>query len=133
MCGVEQALSDRYAETPAWRRRALVGGVVLVAALALAWLGWVIFVHSTPAVESELESYDVVDAHHVTASVQVNVHDASAHPRCTVQALATDHSIVGELVFTPRDGLNQVTVRTEREATTAIAPGCTADGQNQPR
>jgi hypothetical protein len=50
-----------------------------------------------------------------------------------VQALATDHTVVGELVFTPRDGLNQVTVRTEREATAAVVPGCIADGQDEPR
>ena len=131
--GVEQTLAERYGAPPAWRRPLVITAVVVLAVVALAWLAWAAFVESTPKVESELRGFDVLDAHRVEASVQVTIHDASAHPRCTVQALASDHSIVGELVFTPRDGLNEVTVRTERQASAVDVPGCIADGQDRPR
>ena len=130
---MDQTLTERYAAPPAWRRRATVAGVVVLALVALGWLAWVVVVQSTPKVESQLLTFHVDDAHHATARVDVSVHDASAHPRCTVQALASDHSIVGELVFTPTDGTNDVTVRTERTATAVDVPGCIADGQDHPR
>lgn len=133
MRDVDQALSERYAAPPAWRRRITVAGVVVLAVVALAWLGWVIFVQSTPQVESQLIGWQVVDAHSATARVDVHLRDGAAHPTCTVQALASDHSIVGELTFTPTSGSNQVTVRTEREATAVDLPGCIAQGQDRPR
>jgi len=131
--GVEQALTERYGAPPTWRRPLIITGVVVLAVVGLGWLAWAAFVQSTPKVESQLRSFDVVDAHRVAATVDVTVHDASSHPRCTVQALASDHSIVGELVFTPHDGVNQVTLRTERAASAVDVPGCIADGQDRPR
>ena len=133
MSGVDQTLAERYGAPPTWRRRLTLLGVVVLAVVALGWLAWVVVVQSTPKVESELRGFDVVDAHRATASLDVTIHDASSHPRCTVQALAADHTVVGELVFTPHDGVNDVTVRTEREASAVDVPGCTADGQDRPR
>jgi uncharacterized protein DUF4307 len=133
MIDVDQTLTERYAAPPAWRRRLTLAGVVVLAAVALGWLVWATFVQATPKVTSELQGWDVVDAHVATASVQVTVHDASSHPRCTVRALAEDHTVVGELVFTPRDGVNRVRVRTERAASAVEVPGCVADGQDRPR
>ena len=77
--------------------------------------------------------YDVVDAHATTARIDVKIYDTGSHPTCTVQALASDHSIVGELTFRPTSGSNTVTVRTQREATAVEVPGCIADGQDHPR
>jgi Domain of unknown function (DUF4307) len=133
MRDVEQALSERYAAPPAWRRTVTIVAVVVGVVVALAWLAWAAFDQATPKVESHLVGYDVVDAHRTTARVDVEVHDAGSHPTCTVRALAADHSVVGELAFEPTSGINTVTVRTEREATAADAPGCTADGQGHPR
>jgi Domain of unknown function (DUF4307) len=133
MCDVDQTLSERYAAPPAWRRPLTVVAVVVVGLVALGWVAWATFVQATPQVESELQGWDLVDAHHVRASLLVTVHDASSHPRCTVQALAADHTVVGELVFSPRDGVNRVTVRTEREASAVDVPGCIADDQDRPR
>jgi hypothetical protein len=60
--------------------------------------------------------------------------DADAEDaKCRVQAVAPDHSVVGELTFTPVDGRNEVSVRTEREATSVAGLGCTADGQSRPQ
>jgi hypothetical protein len=77
--------------------------------------------------------WQVVDPHSATARVDVSISDGTTHPTCTLQALASDHSIVGQLRFTPKDGTNQVTVRTARTATSVSLPGCIADGQDQPR
>jgi hypothetical protein len=104
-----------------------------VGLVALAWLAWAIFVQANPKVESQLVSWSVVDAHSTTARVDVHVYDAGSHPTCTVQALASDHSIVGELTFEPTSGTNLVTVRTEREASAVDVPGCIATGQDHPR
>jgi len=134
MRDVEQALSERYAASPAWRRPVTIAGVVVLAAVALAWLAWAAIYQATPKVESDLLGWEVVDAHAATARIDVTIHDAGSHPSCTVQALASDHSIVGEMTFRPTaSGTTTVTVRTEREATAVDVPGCTADGQDQPR
>jgi Domain of unknown function (DUF4307) len=130
---MEQTLTERYAAAPAWRRRATVAGVVILAVAALGWLVWATFVEATPKVESQLQGWKVVDAHRTTATVDVRLANGASHPRCTVQALASDHTVVGELTFVPRSGTNRVTVRTERAATAVDVPGCTADGQDRPR
>ena len=88
---------------------------------------------STPVVESQLVGWQVVDDHSATAQVDVHLTSGAAHATCTVQALASDHTIVGELTFTPASGANHVTVRTERTATAVDVPGCIADGQDAPR
>jgi Domain of unknown function (DUF4307) len=130
---VDQTLIERYAAPPAWRRRVRILGVAVVGLVALAWLAWATFEQATPKVQSELLTFHVVDAHSATARVDVTVASDAGHPSCTVQALASDHSVVGELTFTPRSGTNDVTVRTERTATAVTVPGCIADGQDHPR
>jgi uncharacterized protein DUF4307 len=130
---VEQTLTERYAAPPPWRRRATIAGVAALAAVALAWLAWATFTQATPKVESELVTFHVVDAHSVSARVDVKLASGTTGASCTVQALAGDHSVVGELTFVPHSGSNEVTVRTEREATAIDVPGCTADGQDHPR
>ncbi|HET8664315.1 MAG TPA: DUF4307 domain-containing protein [Nocardioides sp.] len=130
---VEQALSDRYAAPPPWRRPVTIAAVVVVAVVALAWLAWAALVESNPKVESELNGFDVVDDHAVTVRVDVRLSSGTSGASCTVEALAGDHSIVGELHFRPTDGMNEVRVRTERRASAVDVPGCIADGQNRPR
>jgi hypothetical protein len=130
---VDQTLTERYAAAPAWRRPVTIAAVVVLAAAALAWLAWAAFVESTPKVNSQLISWQVVDAHSATARVDVSIAGGTTHPVCTVQALASDHTIVGQLRFTPSDGTNVVSVQTSRTATSVDVPGCIADGQDQPR
>jgi hypothetical protein len=130
---VDQTLSERYAAPPAWRRPVTIAAVTVLAAAALAWLAWAAFVQSTPRVHSQLIVWQVVDAHSATARVDVSIVAGTTHPVCTVQAFASDHSIVGQLRFAPHDGTNEVAVQTSRRATSVDVPGCTADGQDQPR
>jgi hypothetical protein len=131
--GVDQPLMERYAAPPRWRRPVTIAAVAVLAAAGLAWVAWATFLEATPAVSSQLIGWQVVDAHSATARVDVSISGGTTHPTCTVQAFASDHTIVGQLRFTPNDGTNQVTVRTSRGATSVDVPGCTADGQDQPR
>ena len=126
------SLADRYGAPSPVRRRLLVGVVALVAVVALAWLAWTTVFHATPAVQSELETWAVVDEHAASATVSVALEDGVT-ATCVVRAIAEDHMTVGELAFEPTDGTNEVTVRTEREATSVDLVGCTAAGQPRPR
>jgi len=125
-------LADRYGTPSAVRRRLLVGAVAAVVVVFLGWLAWATWFHATPAVQSELVTWAVVDEHEVTATVQV-VLEEDVTASCVVQAIAEDHTTVGEVAFEPVDGHNDVSVRTERRATTVDLVGCTTEGQPRPR
>ncbi len=125
-------LAARYGTPSPLRRRVTVLLVVVLAAASLGWLGWTALFHATPPVESTLSSYEIVSDNEVTAVVQVSLADDTV-ASCRLRALAEDHSTVGELAFEPVDGANQVTVRTERRATSVPLLGCTAPGQPRPR
>lgn len=126
-------LADRYGRSSAPSGRVVLGIGVVLAAAFLGWLGWTIWEQSHPAVQSNLVGYDVVDEHSATARVDAVLADDTTGASCTLRAFAEDHTTVGELVFEPADGRNDVTVRTERMATSVELLGCTADGQNRPR
>ena len=132
----QDTLAERYGAPSPRRRRALVIGLVTVAALFAGWLAWAVWEHTTPAVTSELETFSVEDDHAVTAVLLVTLHDAHVKASCTLRAFAEDHTTVGELTFTPDPGAGrrQVrTIRTERRATSVTSEGCTAPGQDRPR
>ncbi len=132
----QDALAGRYGPPSPWRRRALLGGCVAVAAVFLAWLAWSAFVHATPEVESDLESFEVVDDHTATAVVAVDRRDDDVAATCLVRAFAEDHTVVGELSWSPAGDAQQsddVTIRTERRATSVELVGCTTEDQSRPR
>lgn len=127
--------SERYGSRPPWLRALGFGLAGLLVVAGLVWLAWVVWFHATPSVTSELLTWQVVDDHTVSARVQVELEDgrSSRGVHCVVQATALDHTTVGEVTFTPRDGTNEITIRTERRATSVSRVGCTAPGQNHPR
>ena len=125
-------LAARYGAPAPWRRTALVVGMVVLGVVFLGWVAWVAWSHGTPAVESDLAGYDVVDEHTATAVVEVSLDDG-VRASCRVRALSEDHSTVGELAFTPTDGRNEVEVRTERRATAVELVGCTTPDEPRPR
>ncbi|HWM74912.1 MAG TPA: DUF4307 domain-containing protein [Nocardioides sp.] len=132
----EVTLSDRYGAPAPWRRRVLVAGSVVVALAFGVWLGWTTLNHSTPDVESELIGFETVDEHTSTAVVEVDFGSDDVVATCLLQALAEDHSVVGELSFTasPDDGRRyEESVRTERLATSVDLVGCTTPDQSRPR
>jgi hypothetical protein len=131
-----ETLAERYGAASPWRRRALVAGCAAVAVAFLGWLVWTLWLQSTPRVTSQLETLSIDDDHTATAVLVVTLSDSDVRATCTLQALAEDHSVVGELAFTPdpAKGRRQVQeIRTERRATSVQSLGCTAPGQNRPR
>jgi hypothetical protein len=126
------SLAARYGAPSPLRRRLVVAGAVAVATGFLGWLAWAAWFHATPAVQSNLVTWQIVDDHEATATVSVTLADGEA-ASCVVRAVAADHTPVGEVAFEPEPGSNQVSVRTERRATTVTLLGCTAEGQPRPR
>ncbi len=125
-------LADRYGAPSPVRRRVVVVVATAVAVAFLAWLAWTTVFHANPVVESELTSYDVVDDGSASAVVTVSLADGVV-ASCRIRAFADDHTTVGEVAFEPVDGRNEVTVRTERRATSVTLLGCTAPDQPRPR
>jgi hypothetical protein len=130
---VEQTLTDRYAAPPAWRRRVTIAVVGVVALAGLSWVAWAAYDESTPKVESQLVTFRIEGEHEATAQVDIRLSSGATGATCTIEAVADDHSVVGELHFRPIDGTNRVTVRTDRIATSVDVPGCIAKGQSRPR
>ena len=130
------ALADRYGAPAPWRRRAVIAASVAVSLAFLGWLTWTIWESSTPAVDSDIVGYSIDGEHEATARVDVRLKDDTVRAECLLRAYAEDHSVVGELSFTPRYGAQQPleeTVRTERRATSVELVGCTAPGEPRPR
>ena len=131
-----QDLAERYGAPAPWRRRAIVAGCVVLAVAFLVWLAWTAWVHSTPEISSELETFEVVDEHTVDAVVVVRLRDDAEDATCLLRAFAEDHSTVGELEFVPDPALGgrqEQSVRTERRATSLELVGCRAEGQSRYR
>ncbi|CUR55160.1 conserved hypothetical protein [metagenome] len=133
-------LADRYGTSRRGLRPAVVVAGVL-GAVFLAWLAWSAWSFSTPEVRSELVGYEVVSEHEATAKVDIRISDPEVRGACTVRAFAADHTVVGELPFAvpgPDDvdrdgGLMEISIRTERRATSVGELGCTTPDQVRPR
>ena len=130
-------MAGRYGGQTPRRRRAVIVASGVVGVLALAWLAWAGWSQSTPDVESNLQSFEVVDSHSVEATVVVDIRADDVTANCLVRAVGTDHSVVGERNFevTGDSGASRhdVTLRTERRATSVELIGCTSPDQSRPR
>jgi len=130
-------MAGRYGGQTPRRRRAVIVVSGVVGVLALAWLAWAGWSQSTPDVESNLQSFEVVDSHSVEATVVVDIRSEGVTANCLVRAVGTDHSVVGERNFeaTGDSGASRhdVTLRTERKATSVELIGCTSPDQSRPR
>lgn len=132
----QDVLGDRYGTPAPWRRRSIVAVSAVLALAFLGWLGWTAWSHATPDVESDLVGYRVVDEHTATGQVSVRLANDGVQASCVLRAYAEDHTVVGELAFTPEFGASQPiekTVRTERLATSVSLVGCTTPGESRPR
>jgi len=130
------ALAERYGAASPRGRRAVVVLAGVVALAFLVWLAWSVWSHSRPEVTSELETFTIDDDHTATAVLVVTLANDDVEATCTLQAIAEDHSVVGELAFTPDPGSGKRQVqeiRTDRRATAVQSLGCTAPGQKRPR
>lgn len=125
-------LAQRYGQTSS-KSRWVVGSVAaVIIAVMVVILAMIIADHAQPKVSSGLVSYEVVDEHSVEVRLDVRLADG-VQATCLVRAFAADHTPVGDLSFTPIQGGQSVTVRTERRATAVEKVGCTAPGQSDPR
>ena len=125
-------LAERYGTPSRWRRPLTIGLAVVLAVVGLTWLGWTAWFHGTPEASSELVTYQVTGDHEMKVRLDVTLGDG-VEATCRLRAFAEDHTTVGELAFTPVEGVNEVVIRTERRATTVEKLGCTAPGQPRPR
>ncbi|GAA1449064.1 hypothetical protein GCM10009641_78440 [Mycobacterium cookii] len=125
-------LADRYGAPAPWRRPVTITLAVALAVVGLGWLGWTAWFHSTPAVTSDLVTFEVTSDYEVAARLDVRLDDG-VDASCRLRALAEDKTAVGELEFSPAAGVNEVVIRTERRATSVEKLGCTAPDQPRPR
>jgi hypothetical protein len=131
-------LADRYA-TSLRGRFAVVVVAGLLATAFLAWLAWSTWSYSTPEVRSELVSFEVTGGHGAIARVDVRLKDRTVVATCTLRAFAEDHTVVGERTFEvpgpdgTGSGTMEISVRTERRATSVDLVGCTTPDQSRPR
>jgi hypothetical protein len=121
-------MAERYGVSSPRRRRLWIGVVALVAAGLLGWLVWAAWHQATGTVSGSVSAFDVVGSHRVDATVQIH-RPPDAAVECTVQAQASDHSVVGQTVISlHRPGQADVqvktTIKTDRVATTAVVAGC---------
>jgi hypothetical protein len=130
-------VAERSGRPSTARRRTVIVASGVIGVLALAWLAWAAWTQGTPEVQSSLRSFDVVDLHSATAVVVVKPRSAEVSASCRVRAFATDHSVVGELNFKVTGEsdttVREVTMRTERRATSVELIGCTTAEQRRPR
>jgi hypothetical protein len=132
----QDSLTERYGVRAPWRRRVLVGACAVVVATFGAWLAWTVAGHASPDVASELVAFEIVDDYTVDAALDIEFDDGEVEATCLLRAFAEDHTVVGELSFTPDPGAGprfEESVRTERRATSVESLGCTAPGQPRPR
>jgi hypothetical protein len=130
-------LADRYGAASPARRRAVIAASGVLGVVALAWVVWAAWAQGTPDVQSSLRSFEVVDSHTTNAVVVVKPSSGDVSASCLVRAFGADHSVVGELNFKVAgvDGSTSrnLTMRTERGATSVELIGCTTKDQSRPR
>lgn len=127
-------LADRYGTTSPARRRLLIVAVATLIAVSAGWLGWTIWEQARPAAASSNLTFTIVDDNTATATMQVELRDTDVVATCLVKAYAEDHSLVGQVTFTPAaSGRVTQEISTDRRATSVEREGCTAPGQPRPR
>jgi hypothetical protein len=130
-------MAERYGRGTG-RRRVFAAVVTVLVVAGLGWLAWAVWVESTPDVQSGLVRTHVDGPHRVTADIAVSLRTPQTVASCLVQAMAADHSVVGELHFKvgpepDKQATVRRSMRTERPAVTVNLVGCTTPGQQRPR
>ncbi|CAM3377155.1 DUF4307 domain-containing protein [Nocardioides dubius] len=126
-------LADRYGTNRGGRRVVLIAVTVAISIVFLGWLGWAAWFDGTANAKSQLQGFSIDDEHSTTVRALVSIEDGAEDVHCRARALAEDKSVVGELRFTPTDGLNVQELTTERLAVSVDWIGCTSEGQSRPQ
>lgn len=93
---MSDVMLERYGAASPRRRMVLRVATTVLAIVFLGWLAWVIGFHSDPAIETEVQAYEVIDAQHVQVKLASRFRDSSVEGTCLIRATARDHTIVGE-------------------------------------
>ena len=120
--------AERYGDGPSPRRRLVLGGVVVLAAVFLAWVVWAGLHLAQREVRWSDVGYDVVDDTTVEVTFTV-VKDPGSSAVCTIEALNARHAQVGlaTVEIGPADERGVVrtaTVRTAERAVTGVVDRC---------
>jgi hypothetical protein len=122
------AMAARYGRPSGARRRVGYAAIALGVAALLIWVVWAAMGQASHDVGGLVESFEVRSPHEVSVTVQITRSSTDA-VHCTITAIATDHSEVGQRVVrlpAGSSGTRTITilVRTEREATAADVVDC---------
>ncbi len=125
----ERPLSERYGRPPRGSsRRWKIVAAAIAAGVALGWVVWAAWGQSHDSVGALVQSFRVTSPHDVRVTIQVS-RTSSQAVQCTVSALATDHSQVGQSLVSIPAGPSStrvvtIVVKTERLATSADVADC---------
>ena len=124
-------MRERYGTSGPRRRRVIVIATTVLAMVFLSWVAWVAIFHANPAIDSQVHSFDPVNAHQVKVRLDTRFRNDRVRGTCLVRATARDHSIVGERNLSAADlraaGTGWIPIRTERRATTVEVVRCAED------
>ena len=126
MTGSGGAATDRYGRRPPPQRALVLAGAVLAAVL-VAWAGWVTVTRDTPDATGQVTGFRVPGRHVIIATLRVSAEPGRVS--CTVKALGSGHEVVGVTTARLRVGssgeaVTRVAVRTTDTAVTALVDGC---------
>jgi hypothetical protein len=130
-------LSERYGRTNPRQRVIALVLIAVLAATSIGFVGWVALLQSTPQVQSRLTYFQFPDDNTAVARLTVVRETPSTIATCRLMAVSEDHMLVGEAEITVTTGEAtqsvEVTIPTERRATTVTTDGCTTNEQSRPR
>ena len=126
--GPSDELATRYGRPSVAHRNLGVVLIGLVVAVLLLWVVWATLGRSEDRVSGLVESFVVRSPHEVAVTVQIT-RSGTGPAHCTIEAIATDHSSVGQRVVrlpAGPGGTHRIStvIRTEREATAADVVDC---------
>ena len=90
------ACGERYPPLARCPRPVLIGGLGVVAAIALGWLIWAALFHSRPAVDAQVAAYTVISDTAIDVTLTVERPRPGRPVTCRVVAQAADFQPVGE-------------------------------------
>jgi hypothetical protein len=119
-------LAIRYglkkSRVPSW-----VWSAIIFAIIGLGWLIWSANFHSRPELNTNLISYNRVDAHHLKANFSFTSRGSGAKFSCLITASDNNSNLVGELVVHLPDadsGKIEAVIPTSAPATVAQIDSC---------
>ncbi len=133
----QRYLDGRYAGPGRLQRVVVAVLIVALVASGIGFVGWAVVFHSNPEVQSRLTAFTVVSEHEVQTTFTVVRSATDTQATCHLQVIAEDHTIVGAqdvpVTSGPEQQSLQLSLRTERRATSVDLLGCTAPGQPRAR